>query len=109
MKVAVDVQISNSAVQIFESSGFKVVYKAHDNEPDAEWFDIAIACGAEIFVSPDTDILVMAGNAGYSYVQLPSQMRASKITYFVLKKLKAIDSIRILYNQNPQISYCRRK
>ncbi len=108
MRVAVDVQIPDDAIKIFEKNGFTVVYKAHPCEQDADWFDVALDYGAEIFVSPDTDIQVMAGNAGYSYVALPSQLKAVKITDFVLKKLRAIDAIRNIYTKNPQISYYRR-
>lgn len=69
MRIAVDTQVADAAIDYLENKGFVVVFKAH-HEPDNMWFRDALDLGADIFVSPDWDISFLCNSHNVKFIKL---------------------------------------
>lgn len=87
MKIAVDTQVSDSAIDYLSSRGFKVVFKAY-NEPDQIWFRDALDMGAEVFVSPDWDISFLCNQYNVKFIKLKQGLRRIEIGMFIEDRMK---------------------
>jgi hypothetical protein len=87
MKIACDQAVSQRAVMLLQAHGHDVVYHATDHELDSWWVKKAIACGAELFVSHDTDIICLADNFGLARIELPQRCKGEAQARFVLAEL----------------------
>lgn len=60
MKIAVDVCIGKVGVRHLRDVGHEVVAVAEHGEMDRSWFERAVTAGAELIVSPDSDLEILA-------------------------------------------------
>lgn len=58
-RVAVDVIIGNVGIRRLQAAGHEVVAVAQPAEPDREWFDRALAAGAEFVIACDKDLAIL--------------------------------------------------
>lgn len=70
-----------------EAAGHEVVYWASD-EPDEWWFRDALRAGAELFVSPDWDIVLMADERNAARVLLKNGIRGAEQARPVLREIE---------------------
>jgi hypothetical protein len=73
MLVAVDTQVSKKAVRQIESAGHWVVYIAGE-EHDEWWFREALDLDAEVFISPDFDIEILANQYDKKFIRIPQRI-----------------------------------
>ena len=90
MKIACDTGVSRAAIEVLQQHGHEVVYWA-STEPDEWWFKDASAKGAEVFVSNDWDIILMADEHGKERVHLRNGIAGSKQAEPILRGLRKID------------------
>lgn len=55
-RIAVDVCIGIAGIHHLRNLNHYVVVAAEHGEPDREWFARALAAGAEVVISPDSDL-----------------------------------------------------
>jgi hypothetical protein len=60
---------------------------------DSYWFREALDEGAEIFISPDWDIAVMAGNANKAFIQLPQNLGGGRLVEYVVNRVAKIAKV----------------
>lgn len=87
-RVAFDTQLSKAAVRAVEDAGHEVVYWA-GSEHDELWFREALDAGAEVFVSPDWDISILANHHNVRCIRLPQRVGGEALVRFILKQLGA--------------------
>lgn len=91
VKVAFDTQVSRRAVEAAQDNGFNVVYWAGHTH-DELWFREAMDRGAEVFVSPDWDIAVLANRFDKTFIKLPQNLGKGKLVDFVVNQLVKLRS-----------------
>ncbi len=64
MRVAVDVCIGARGIRGLLRAGHEVVTIAHPGEVDRTWFARAMANGAEVVISADSDLEILTYDAG---------------------------------------------
>lgn len=84
MYIAVDNQVSDSAIDFLEEKGMKIVLRAR-HEPDNMWFMDALDLGAEVFVSPDWDISFLCNAHNVKFIKLKQGLRGLAIGRFILE------------------------
>lgn len=87
MNIAVDTQVSDSAVTYLREKGFNVIFKAN-REPDEVWFRDALDMGADVFVSPDWDISFLCNRYNVRWIRLKQNLRNLEIGRFIESRLK---------------------
>jgi hypothetical protein len=87
MRVAFDCQISRAAVEATEDAGFQVVYWA-GSEHDELWVAEALDLGADVFMSPDYDIEILANRYDREFIRLPQGLGGRRLVDFVTRKLR---------------------
>lgn len=60
MRIAVDVCIGRDGVSLLRWFGHDVVVEAEHCEADRDWFARALKAGAELVISPDVDLEILA-------------------------------------------------
>lgn len=75
-RVALDVFASQALIAALDSAGIRVVYVAPHATQDHIWVKEAIKRRANVFVSPDMDILGFAGDADCKSITVPQDMLA---------------------------------
>lgn len=83
-KVAIDVQVPAIAIPILQSHYFSVVVIARPGEPDAAWLDRARALGVNIVVSPDENVLQIAGSFDMEFVRIPQGLSQGPLAKKIL-------------------------
>lgn len=89
MKIACDTGVSGAAIDVLKKNGHEIVYWA-SHEPDEWWFKDANERGAEVFVSHDWDIVLMADEAGKARIHLRNGIAGSRQAEPILRGLKKI-------------------
>lgn len=87
MKLACDNSISGAAIRALRRAGHETVVWAQD-EPDEWWFAAGVAKGAECFVSPDWDIVLMADERGIMRVQMPNGVKGVAQATVILRMIE---------------------
>jgi 2-keto-3-deoxy-6-phosphogluconate aldolase len=85
-RIAFDTQVPRQAIQAAESSGHTVVYWA-GAEHDELWFRQAMDMGADVFVSPDWDIAILAENHNKKFIRIPQKLGGQELVAFIMKRL----------------------
>lgn len=88
-KVALDNHLPKTAVDKITDAGFEVVFRAQD-EHDELWFSLSVDLGANVFVSRDIDLEIMATNAGLDYVCPPEGVSGDALIDWVIRKLRLL-------------------
>lgn len=83
MRIAVDNQISGSTINLLENKGHKVVFWAR-HEHDEWWFLEALDKGADIFISPDWDIVILANQHDVPCIHLPQGLKGKDQATYIL-------------------------
>ena len=84
MKIAVDVCVGRQGVAALRAAGHEVLEAEHA-ERDREWLARARSFGAELLVSPDTDVEIYAYDAKIPFVQARSGERGVSLARRVLR------------------------
>lgn len=82
MYIAVDNQISESAIDYLTDVGLEVIFKA-GHEPDHVWFTDAYEMGAQVFVSPDWDISFLCNRYNVKFIKLKQGLKGVGIGKFI--------------------------
>ena len=97
MKIAFDVAVSKKTINFLKRKGFDIVYQAGHKESDLLWFNRALALGADVFISGDSDIGVLVAE---HYDKKIKWLRFQGVRYanglandFLLKRLTKIQEI----------------
>lgn len=81
LRIAVDVQISHRAAANLKKAGFAVVVHAEHSETDDEWLSRAKKKNAELVVSDDKQVQLLAANMGMETLPLTGKDRNGKRLY----------------------------
>lgn len=90
MKLACDNQVGLKTVQWLEKIGHEVVVWAGDL-PDNEWFEEALDYNAEVFISPDWDIVFLCNKHNKRNIQIPPNLKKQDIFNFLKKRLNHLE------------------
>lgn len=102
MRVAFDTQVPSATIKAAEGCGHQVVYWAKD-EHDEWWFREAMERGADVFVSPDWDIALMANKNGLGFIKLPRGIGKSRLVDFILNRLKVCAKVYSTQGRYPEL------
>lgn len=102
IRLACDNQVSLDVIEKLESHNYEVVFWAKD-EDDNTWFSWACEQGADIFISPDWDVTVLANQNGKGSIRLPQGKKRNKALRFLLQKLEEAQSFYVKYKRYPEI------
>jgi len=89
MMLACDNGISMTAIKELQARGHEVVYWA-DDEHDEWWFRAALDAGAEVFISHDWDIVLMADARYKPRIHMKQGIGGARQAAFILRKLEAL-------------------
>lgn len=89
MRIACDNQVGYQSLALLARHGVLIVYRAH-NERDVEWFEAALDAGAEVFVSPDSDIDALCNQHNKRFIRLKQGLKGTEVALFILKKLERL-------------------
>lgn len=89
MKLAVDVCIGNRGIKKLREAGHDVVVVAEHAESDRDWFARALAAGAEVIVSADRDLEILAYDQRIKFVRAKNERRGTENALRVIHKLQS--------------------
>lgn len=91
MKIACDTGVSGAAIEVLRQSGYEVVFWAME-EPDEWWFKEALGLGADVFVSHDWDIILMADERSKERIHLRPGVRGRDQAKQIIRGIRRIEA-----------------
>jgi len=102
IRIACDNQISLDVIEKLEKHNYEVVFWAKD-EDDVTWFRWACEQGADVFISPDWDVTVLANQNGKGCIRLPQGKKRNGLLNFLLRRLEEAQSFYMKHGRYPEI------